>query len=245
MTDIVKIRIPEQIVPGKRLGRHIHIDPRSAAHPAELAPEIVSVTHQSAGLPLDQGDIGSCTANALVAALNTVPHWAPGQATLAEPDAVALYSAETALEGDPYPPNDPGGSGTEVCQAAQAAGLLDGYQTAAGVDQALAALVIRPVIVGINWFTSFDTPDVNGVVAIAPGATVRGGHEVCANQIDAENELVWFWNSWGASYGVSGRFAMSFATLGTLLTQGGDVTVPRTAPGWVASPIAPTPPTPA
>ena len=237
MTAIVKIAIPETVVPGKRLGRHIHIDPRSAAYPAEGAPAVVTVTHESAGLPLDQGEIGSCTANALIGALNTVPHWSAGAPTLAEPDAVALYSAETALEGDPYPPNDPGGSGTEVCQAALTEGMLDGYQTATGLDQALAALVIRPVIIGINWFTSFDAPGPHGLVAIAPGATVRGGHEVLANEIDAINELVWLWNSWGPSYGVGGRFCMSFTTLSTLLEQGGDVTVPRTAPNWHASPL--------
>jgi hypothetical protein len=234
---VVKIRQPEAVVPGKRLGRHIHIDPRSAAHPAELAAAVVSVRHACAGLPLNQGDIGSCTANALVGALNTMPHWSPGRPTLAEPDAVALYSAETALEGQPYPPDDPGGSGTEVCQAALNAGMLDGYQHATGIDEALGALVIRPVICGINWFTSFDAPDARGVVAVAPGATVRGGHEVLATGIDAQAELVWFYNSWGPGYGLAGRFALSFQTLSTLLAQGGDVTVPRTAPNWVASPL--------
>jgi hypothetical protein len=237
MTAVVKIRQPEAVIPGKRLGRHIHIDPRSAAYPAETALALISVTHESAGLPLDQGSIGSCTANALIGALNTAPHWSPGAPTFAEADAVKLYSAETALEGDPYPPNDPGGSGTEVCQAALNAGMLDGYQHATGIDQALAALVLRPVICGINWFTSFDSPDASGLVAIAPGATVRGGHEVLANQIDAAGELVWLYNSWGASFGVGGRFCMSFTTLATLLAQGGDVTVARTAPGWRASPL--------
>jgi hypothetical protein len=234
---IVKIRQPEAAIPGKRLGRHIHIDPRSAGYRAEAAPAVVSVCHPCAGLPLNQGEIGSCTANALCGALNTVPHWSPGQPTLSEADAVALYSAETALEGQPYPPNDPGGSGTEVCQAALAAGMLDGYQHATGVEQALGALVLRPVICGISWFTSFDTPDASGLVAIAPGATVRGGHEVLANQIDAVAERVWLYNSWGPGWGLAGRFAISFQTLAALLEQGGDVTVPRTAKNWVASPL--------
>lgn len=234
--SIVRIRIPELVVPGRRLGRHILIDSRSANYPAEVAPQIVSVRHPSSGLPLDQGQIGSCTANALVGALNTFPHYKPGQPVLAEPDAVKLYSAETTLEGDPYPPNDPGGSGTEVCEAAKNAGMLVGYQHASTIDQALAALVIRPVITGVNWFTSFDQPDPTGLVAIAPGATVRGGHEFVGDEIDAVNELVWFENSWGLSYGIAGRFCMSFTTWETLLSQGGDVTVPRTALGWVAQP---------
>lgn len=235
ITDIVRIPIPEIIVPGKRLGRHICFDPRSVAYPAETASAVVSVKHASSGLPLDQGNVGSCTANALVGALNTVPHWKAGNPVLAEPDAVRLYSAEEVLEGfGPYPPNDQGGSGVEVCQAGKNAGLLNGYQWATGIEQALKALVIRPVITGLNWFDSFDNPDANGLVSIAPGATVRGGHEIVATQIDAPKQLVWFWNSWGSSWGLGGRFCMSWPTWNKLLQQGGDVTIPRTALGWKA-----------
>jgi hypothetical protein len=71
-------------------------------------------------------------------------------------------------------------------------------------------------------------------VSIAPGATVRGGHEIVATQIDAPKQLVWFWNSWGSSWGVGGRFCMSWPTWNKLLQQGGDVTIPRTALGWKA-----------
>jgi hypothetical protein len=100
------------------------------------------------------------------------------------------------------------------------------YKHAFGVEHALLALVIRPVISGIGWYTSFDTPDTTGLVVIASAATVRGGREVVADQIDTANQLVWFWNSWGPSYGVGGRFCMSFDTWQQLLEQQGDVTVP-------------------
>lgn len=244
---IVRHRIPEAHVPGKPLGRHFHYDSRSAAYPAKLAPGIISVTHASAGLPFDQDlpkPLGSCTGNALCGNLNTAPHWTPGQPTLTELDAVAIYNAESILQGTgPVPPNDPGGSGTEVCQAAKNAGMLDSYTHATGIDEALHALVLAPVITGINWLTSFDTPDAAGLVSIAPGATVRGGHEILAIAIDALNELVWFPNSWGLAFGVAfggipgGCFAMRFSTWDTLLQQGGDVTVPHTAPGWHAKPL--------
>jgi len=51
-------------------------------------------------------------------------------------------------------------------------------------------------------------------------------HEVVADQIDAPKQLVWFWNSWGTSFGVGGRFARSFDTWKQLLERTGDVTVP-------------------
>jgi len=80
---------------------------------------------------------------------------------------------------------------------------------------------------GFRWYTSFDSPDPHtGLVEITPDARVRGGHEVVAHEIDAEANLVWFWNSWGPDYGVGGRFCMTFETWGRLLDEQGDVTVP-------------------
>jgi hypothetical protein len=225
MSDVEITEIPEQVVEGKRLGRHIQHDPRSLGFVAEQAQSIVSVTHQAQGLPLNQGQIGSCTANALCGALDSAPDLSGG-VPKTEADALKLYELETQMEGKPYPPNDPGGSGLMVCKAAKQLGMISSYTHAFGVQNALHALVLRPVITGINWYTSFDTPAQNGLVAIAPGATVRGGHEIVADGIDAPNQLVWFWNSWGTQFGVGGRFCMSFATWNQLLQQGGDVTVP-------------------
>jgi hypothetical protein len=105
--------ITEQPVPGRRLGRHIVHDERSRAFPAPRADAVKSVTHQATGLPLDQGDVGSCTANALCGAPNSAPDFKGGQPPI-KSDAVNLYEVDTRLEGKPYPPNDPGGSGLLV-----------------------------------------------------------------------------------------------------------------------------------
>jgi hypothetical protein len=224
---VYKQEIKEVVQASQRLGRHVEHDERSKAPEflAETAPAIVSVKHQATGLPLDQGAIGSCTANALCGALDSAPDFKGGQPR-AETDAVTLYKLETQLEGKPYPPNDPGGSGLMVCKAAKQLGWISSYKHAFGIDQALRALVQRPVITGVNWYTSFDTPSASGLVAIAPGATVRGGHEIVADEIDAPNKLVWFWNSWGPQFGVNGRFCMSFDMWSQLLQERGDVTVP-------------------
>ncbi len=224
--DIIKAHLPEQVIAGRRLGRHVEHDPRSRDFSADRAPQIKSVTHQATGLPLNQGELGSCTANALCGALDSAPNFSGGK-PYAEPEAVQLYERETQLEGDPYPPNDPGGSGLMVCKAAKQEGLISSYKHAFGLQHALAALVLRPVITGISWYTSFDTPDpTTGLVALAPGATVRGGHEIVADEIDADNQLVGFWNSWGPEFGLGGRFYMAFDTWERLLEDKGDVTVP-------------------
>ncbi|MFZ0119139.1 MAG: hypothetical protein WBR33_15315 [Pseudonocardiaceae bacterium] len=224
--EIVTVRLPEDHVGGKRLGRHVRHDPRSRQFPATRAPQIVSVTHQAVGLPLDQGHIGSCTANALCGALDSFPNSSGGTA-LNETDAIALYELETKLEVNPYPPNDPGGSGLMVCKAATQQGMITSYRHAFGIQHALEALVVRPAITGVNWYSSFDRPDPQtGLVKITADAAIRGGHEIVADGIDADNQLVWFWNSWGTQFGLGGRFCMTFDTWDRLLHEQGDVTVP-------------------
>lgn len=228
MTEHVRhTKLPEIKVEGKRLGRHIWHDERSRDYQAERATKIVSVEHATVGLPLDQGSIGSCTANALAGDVNTQPNYKAGAPVRNETDAVTLYGRETADEGQPYPPNDPGGSGLAVCKAAvELGGWISSYKHAFGVQHALEALVNGPVITGVNWYDSFDTPDANGLVEIKKGAQVRGGHEFVVVQIIAEHELVGADNSWGLGYGIGGRFYFSFQTWDQLLQEQGDVTVP-------------------
>jgi hypothetical protein len=223
---VIRVRLEESSVSGRRLGRHVEHDPRSRNFPAPTAPKVRSVNHQATGLPFDQGQIGSCTANALCGALNSEPNYSGGK-VYAEPDAVSLYELETQLEGQPYPPNDPGGSGLMICKAAMQLGWMTSYRHAFGLQHALEVLVLQPVITGIKWYSSFDHPNpATGLVEIVAGATVRGGHEILADGIDADNQLVWFWNSWGAKFAQRGRFCMSFATWDQLLSDQGDVTVP-------------------
>ena len=56
--DILVVRLPEQSVEGKRLGRHVQHDPGLRDCKARRAPEIVSVQHQATGLPLNQETSG-------------------------------------------------------------------------------------------------------------------------------------------------------------------------------------------
>jgi hypothetical protein len=225
---VFRAKLDETIVSGRRLGRHVVHDQRSLNFAAEQAPAIASVQHKASGLPLDQGQIGSCTANALCGALDSAPD-AVDTRRYTETDAVSLYALETKMENQPYPPNDPGGSGLMVCKAARQLGWITAYRHAFGIEHALRALMLRPVTTGISWYSSFDHPDpATGLVQIEAGATVRGGHEVVADGIDAPGKLVWFWNSWGTSYAKGGRFCMSFDTWEQLLHERGDVTVPLT-----------------
>jgi hypothetical protein len=220
-------KIGEVVIEGKRLGRHVEHDPRSFNFAAEAPPaRILHTVHHKvgAGLAFDQGHVGSCTANALFGAIMSAPYKPKVQ--YSETDALALYHDETVLQGDPYPPNDTGGSGLMVCKAAVAKGLIKGYLHAFSLQDALAALQKRPLITGINWYSSFDQPDRKGMVAIAPNAFVRGGHEIAVTGMSVHNRTVTFLNSWGPGWGVKGEFKMSWEDWDRLLHEEGDVTVP-------------------
>lgn len=249
MTTSTNVRraIPEIVVPGKRLGRHVHHDPRSLRY---LTPEAAatSVTWERHTPILDQGNLGSCTGNAEVGALGTGPLWdalaekLAGGLALDENLAVSIYSDAEKLDGGAgLPTEDQGSSGLSVAKVGKTRGYISGYQHATTVAQAHGALQAGPVMFGTDWFTGMDSPTSEGIVTAT--GTVRGAHEYLCRQYDAARDLWWLDNSWGLSFGVSGRFAYDTPTLTTLLSRAGDCTslVPLSQPAPTPTP----PPIPA
>lgn len=224
MTDIRRHYLIPEYLTERRLGRHILHDERSRAFPAEAAPVVKSVRHAFHDLPLDQGEVGSCTAEALVGCGNADPNWHGVSRT--QDQAYALYHEETVEERQPWPPNDPGGTGVQVCKAAKKLGWIKQYQHTFSLQHLLQALVLRPVMIGVNWYSSFDRVGAHGLLSIMPDATIRGGHEIMLNEIIAEQRMVRGVNSWGAAWGDNGCFQMSYETLERLLREEGDCTVP-------------------
>ena len=56
-----------------------------------------------------------------------------------------------------------------------------------------------------------------------------GGHEYELVAYDSVRRRLGFWNSWGASWGVGGRFWIRQTDFARLLADGGDATVPQGA----------------
>lgn len=243
---VYKRRIPERVVPGKPLGRHVNHDSRSLNY---LVPEIpkkaVATALWERRTPiLDQGNLGSCTGNAACGSLGTDPFFGSLTGKIAaglkldENEAVALYSAATKLDSAPgsYPPDDTGSDGLSVAKAAKNAGLISAYLHITSVAAAQNAIQTGPFIVGTNWYEGMDNPDSTGLVK--PTGAVRGGHEYLCVGYDADKDLWHFDNSWGTSYGVDGTFCYSSATFKKLLAEQGDATV------FVPLAAAPFPPNP-
>jgi len=221
---------------GYALGRTVWHDEASRQHPATWH-RLRSVAWPLAegAEVLDQGGLGSCTANALCQALNT-EHGVMGRVLrgggdlLTEADAVRIYSAATEVDPYPgaYPPDDTGSSGLAVCKVARRAGLLTRYRHAFSLAGALRALAGSPVIIGIGWREAMFTPQPRpgGDVWLQVAGPVVGGHEVCLDALDVEGRRVRVLNSWSSLWGDGGRAWLSWDDLSTLLMDGGDCTVP-------------------
>lgn len=215
----------------RRLGRHVNHDPRSRRFPVRV-PEvaITSVMHERHVPIFDQGNLGSCTGNAAVGCMATGPFFATvdaneqAQYPLAEGGAVLVYGAATALDSYPgtYPPQDTGSDGLSVAKVLKNAGWISGYEHAFSITDGLAALMTRPLIVGVNWYEDMFNPDANAQVR--PTGALAGGHEFVWDSYDAGVKLCGFSNSWGSGWGASGRFFMTAADFATLLAKDGDVT---------------------
>jgi hypothetical protein len=234
-----------------RLNRHVYHDSRSKNFAFNTAGLSLVNTKHTRHIPvLDQGNVGSCVGNAAIGTLATdtlysnLPTKPKKSYTLDENGALSVYSDCEVLDGDgPYPPNDYGTYGLSAAKVLLSNGYISAYQHTFTLNDALLSLTAQPIMVGIPWYNNMFNPDGSGLLNI--GGSLAGGHEIEADELDVDNQLVGFWNSWGADWGVAGRFYLKWADLGTLLSRQGDVTVllPLSVP--VPTP-APTPtPTPA
>lgn len=225
-----------------RLGRHIEHDVRSLEYAVENqlgsllpAEKYGAVEHKRWSPILDQGSLGSCTGNAMAGwlgcepyCLEPVPEGAPDYD---EALAVKLYEVATRLDSFPgqYPPEDTGSSGLAVAKAARQLGFIGSYGHATSVAGLLHALQTAPVIVGVPWYSGFDTPDAHGMVHVS--GAVRGGHEFLIRGYTPgatlNDGVLLADNSWSSSWGDNGSFRFTLGDWQTLRVQHADVTIPR------------------
>lgn len=217
------------------LGRHVLHDERSRAYDAAdgLAAgvtKIVTTRHQRTVPPFDQGQLGSCTANAALGLMMTEPFASLVRRSFTEPDCVRFYERETVLDNrqipGSYPPDDTGSTGLWSMKTLKDWGLASGYQHAFSLTTLQKILQRFPVSVGVPWFSSMDSPDRNGVIQVVPASGIRGGHQFEVNVIDMENQWFEAVNSWGSGWGLKGTMRIPFDGMRTLLANHGDVSVP-------------------
>lgn len=221
-----------------RLGRHVEHDERSKnfAFLAKTAKPQKKTTHWTSQAPvLDQGNLGSCTGNAMAQWLNT--DFATGArgsrlTPLNEHDAIDIYSKATRLDNVPgvYPPTDTGSSGKAAAKAAFQMSFLKSYSWTFSFSSAQAAIEKQPLMSGSLW-TNDMFKCVNGLVKVGSLAdsNIAGGHEYLMCGIDWVAEVFEFRQSWGQWTGAKpgGYFAIGFKDYHGLLDNQGDIVVPH------------------
>jgi hypothetical protein len=224
-----------------RLGRHVHHDSRSLDFefaPRDAKPKGKNTFWNSNTGPLNQGQVGSCTGNAVAQWLNTrfantVRGMTHHGKYFTEADALKIYSLGTHLDSQPgsYPPDDTGSDGLAVAKAGIQLGYLDRYAHTFSFAAMQAALETTPAIIGTVWTKTMSKP-TNGLVKVGPltQSNLAGGHEYLACGLDFTEEVVIFRNSWGDQDAwpgckPGGYFAIESADVQRLLAEQGDVTV--------------------
>lgn len=188
----------------------------------------------------DQGQLGSCTANAISAALDYENHRQDQK--FVTPSRLWIYYQERAMEGTvasdsgaqirdgikvvhtlgappesvwPYKPEKfathPTTRAAKDAKSDEAITYQAPAQSLTALQTCLAAKI--PVVFGFTVYDSFESEEVaqTGIVAMPKkGEGVAGGHAVMLVGYDNTTDRFKVRNSWGDGWGLSGYFEMPY-----------------------------------
>lgn len=173
---------------------------------------------------LDQGSTGTCVGQSW----ENFQRCAPMRTVVKAVRAFDIYDA--AIKIDEWSDNDHDTArtfGTSVRAGAEvltSKGRLKSFVWAFALQPAVEwVLTEGPVVLGTNWYSSFNTPDAEGIVRITPTATPVGGHAYLWRGVDTRRSLALCSNSWGDDWGKSGDFYVPLRDLERLIHEQGEV----------------------
>lgn len=168
-----------------------------------------------ADVVLDQGQTGHCVGFGWAGWGDTLPI----DDKFGNADGDAIYYEAKIIDGEPGA--EDGSTVRSGAKAMQDRGRLSAYAFAASLDEVKAWVRQHgPVVFGTDWYDGMFSPDGDGIVT--PSGSVAGGHcYACVGYHEAK-DLYEFQNSWGASWGLKGRFLMHGSDAAILLGQQGE-----------------------
>lgn len=180
------------------------------------------------GLVLDQGQEGSCTGHGVTGEYLASPvRGRVPDAQAGHELAVQMYlrarqlDHATAADGE-------GASVNSAMKAGRERGWWDSYHWAFGVEDVKKALLLGPVVIGINWYDAMYETDANGIVRV--DGDVVGGHCLLVTgwspSYGRSGEVFRWRNSWGQGYGKAGNGYVPVAAFDRLLSEQGEAAVP-------------------
>jgi hypothetical protein len=166
---------------------------------------------------LDQGREGACVGFGGAHHIACFP-W-PQKLT----EAIARFFYEGAQDYDEWSGSDyEGTSGNGLMTFLHRSGVIGNYyrvRSRIELDRLLS--VKSPVSGGFPWREGMFEADRNGFVRYE--GEVKGGHYVCVNGVDFENEFYWIVQSWGRHHGIDGEVKVSFADMDKMIGEGGNI----------------------
>lgn len=223
--------------------------PDQRDHIFSAAPHIVSALPPSVDLRplcppvLDQGQLGSCTANAIASA-HRFDQMLQKDKGIFAPARLFIYYNERAAEGTIR--SDSGAAIRDGIKSIASLGVCDealvpynintftkkpvaaaykaalkhrsvNYQAVPQtLDQIRACLVNRPFVFGFTVYESFESAEVakTGIVPMpAPHEKTLGGHAVLCVGYDDASQRFTVMNSWGTGWAQQGFFTIPYAYL--------------------------------
>lgn len=227
-----------------RFGRIQWHDPKSRnyEYSARRATRGMSVRHRFGAPHVDQFYLSGCEGFSGTNLLNTaaalrsrvefnrkVRIGSSGRTYLGNDDGIVNYSESTKHDPFPwtYPPDDEGSSAVGLMKYWVELGVITGYDWTFTFDGFLAALQRQPVTIGSWWYDDMMHTDSKGVVRTGLSGG-RGGHQYIATGLLWESRLVECQQSWGENPpGFAATFYVPWDTMEGLISDGGDVAVPR------------------
>lgn len=166
---------------------------------------------------LDQGSQGACVGfgGAHHIACNPWPQMLT--------KAIARFLYDGAQDNDEWPGNNyEGTSGNGLMRFLKKAGLIGTYYRVRTFDELCQLLSnTGPVSGGFPWKEGCFEPDRRGFIRYE--GEMKGGHYVCINEVNYEQEYFGIVQSWGRDHGINGEVKVSFADMRQMIEDGGKI----------------------